>query len=115
MGLKIPSVRPLNRSDLDKFAHHNETVRGFVIELEGEVLAVYGVIHTNPLQAFSEMSESLKQYPRVIMRAILDFEGILKQYKNDIIAIPSVNHPNSSKVLERIGFAFENGVYRWKQ
>lgn len=111
----MPSVRPLKRNDLDSFQHHGETVRGFVIELEGEVLAVYGVIHTAPMQAFSEMSEKLKQYPRVIMRAILDFEGILKQYSNDIIAIPSIKHPNSSKVLERIGFRFENGVYRWKQ
>jgi hypothetical protein len=115
MALKIPSVRALKRKDLNSFKHHNETVRGFIIELDDEVLAVYGVIHTIPMQAFSEMSEKLKKYPRVIMKAILSFENILNQYSNEIIAIPSTKHPNASKVLERIGFRFENGVYRWKQ
>lgn len=114
MGLKTLDVRPLRKSDLDKFKSHGETVRGFAIEIDGEVEAVYGVIHTVPMQAFSEMSDKLKKHPRVIMRAILSFKDILKQYDNDIYAIPSSKYPNSSKVLERIGFKLTNGVYKWK-
>lgn len=115
MALKTPHVRPIKQSDLSKFDHHNETVRGFVIEVDGEVEAVYGVIHTVPMQAFSEMSEVMKRYPKTIMRAILSFKDILKQYNNIIYAVPSTEHPNSSKVLERIGFKLINGAYQWKR
>jgi hypothetical protein len=115
MGLKTPHVRPINRNDLSKFNHHGETVRGFVIEIDGEVEAVYGIIHTVPLQAFSEISEEMKKYPKTIMRAILSFKDILNQYNNTIYAIPSPEHPNSSKVLERVGFKLINGVYQCKR
>lgn len=115
MGLKTPHVRPIRQSDLSKFEHHNETVRGFVIEIDDRLVAVYGVIHTVPMQAFSEMSEELKQYPKTIMRAILSFGDILKQYSNTIYAVPSPKYPNSYKVLERVGFKLINGVYQCKQ
>jgi len=115
MGSKTPSVRPIKRSDLDLFGHHGFSVRGFVIELNNEVVAVYGVLHTSPLQAFSEINEKLKAYPKTIMRAILSFKNIMKHYNKPIYAIPSDKQENSIKVLERIGFTLDDeGYYVWK-
>ena len=115
MGLKTPSVRPLNRSDLDKFKHFNNTVRGFAVEIDDKVVAVYGVLQSIPLQAFSEMDDELKKYPRVIMKCILSFKDILENYSSPIYAMPSVKHVNSPKVLERVGFEeIREGVYQWK-
>ena len=116
MGLKTPNVRPLNRSDLDKFTHFNQSVRGCAIELDGEVAAVYGVLQSTPLQAFSEMDEELKKYPKVIVKCILSFKDILKHYDSPVYAMPSTKYANSPRVLERAGFEeIRKGVYQWKQ
>ena len=111
-----PHVRPLNRDHLDLFNHYGHSVRGFVIELDGEVVAIYGIMHTNPLQAFSVMDDKLKPYPKTIMRAILSFKKIMAHYNKPIYAKPSVQKKNSKRVLARIGFepTDEGEFYVWK-
>jgi len=114
MKLKIPKIRPINRSDLNNFKHFGHSVRGYIIELDGEYRAVFGVLQTFPLQAFSEMDESLKNHPMIIMRAIKKFKDIAKNYNQPIYAIPSEKYKNSSSLLKRVGFKeTEEGVYQW--
>lgn len=111
-----PVVRPITDNDLDNFDHHGYSVRGFIIEMDDKYLAVFGVLHSVPLQAFSSMEPELEKYPKIIMKAILSFKGILSKYNTAVYAIASKKHKNSSKVLERIGFKhLGEGKYKWKE
>jgi len=99
-------IRPLASNDLSEFNHMGFTVRGLAIELDGEVVGIAGVLHTNPIQAFSRMDDKLRKHPKTIMKVIKKFKDILSNYNSPIYAIASEKEYNSNKVLERIGFKF---------
>jgi len=116
MKSKIPFVRPLRKGDLKTFKHHGFSVRGMVAELDGEILAVSGVLHSTPLQAFSEIDDKMREYPKVIIKMILSFKDILKHYPLPVYAIANEKEHNSRKVLERVGFKLIEGrTYKWKE
>ena len=103
MTLKI---RPLTRDDLNEFVHMGFTVRGLAIELDGEIVGIAGVLHSNPIQAFSRMDDKLRKHPKTIMKVIKKFKSVVKSYSSPIYAIASEKEYNSAKVLERVGFKF---------
>ena len=103
MTLKI---RPLTRDDLSEFVHMGFTVRGLAIELDDEVVGIAGVLHSNPIQAFSRMDDKLRKHPKTIVKVIRKFKDIVSSYSSPIYAIASKREYNSTKVLERIGFKF---------
>lgn len=114
MKSKIPLIRPLKKSDLKEFNNFGYSVRGSAIELDGEVLAIYGVLHSSPLQAFSSIDKKLRRYPKTIMKAILSFKEILYNYKLDVYAKCSETEKNSRRVLERVGFKLvSRRLYKW--
>lgn len=97
------------------FNHHGYSVRGVVVELDGELIGVGGVLHSSPMQAFSVMDDKIRKYPRTIMKVILSFKELLNNYQLPIYAKCSMREKNSRKVLERIGFELVGGrLYQWK-
>jgi len=111
---KTPNIRPLTKSDLGEFNSMGKTVRGYAIELDGEVIGIAGVLHTRPLQAFSRMKDELREYPKTIVKVIKMFKDVLKNYDMPVYAIASETEYNSTKVLERIGFELMNNRnYVW--
>jgi len=116
MKSKTPLIRPLNKNDKWWFTHHDKTVRGVVVELDGEIIGVAGVLHTSPLQAFSEMSDKIRKYPKTVMKVMLSFKKVLEHYDLPMYAIANEDEHNSRKVLERIGFKPLDGrMYKWQQ
>lgn len=97
----------------------NHTVRGVAVEQAGEVIAIAGVMHTVPLQAFTEASVDQSKYPMTVMRTVRKFREILKGYKVPVYALADPKQRNAPAFLERVGFQFEadtamGKVYKWQ-
>jgi hypothetical protein len=92
------------------------TFRGLVVEDEGEILALAGVMHTHPHQAFMTMYEPLKSHRKTIVRAIREFRNILSKYSGPIYAFPNEFEPTARGFLSYTGFTPESDeVYKWTQ
>ena len=93
-----------------------QSMRGLVAEHEGQLLGVTGVLHTTPLQAFSEMRPEMSHYPVTIGKAARRFKAILRGYNAPVYAIPSHQHPRARHMLEWMGFEKVNeDLYEWNQ
>jgi hypothetical protein len=101
-------VRPVKQTDMHHINHQGKTMRGFVVELDGELVGVAGVLHTVPMHAFSRIDEPLRKYPKAIMTVIRNMKALLTSYKAPVYAIADRGEGNSPKVLERIGFEYQH-------
>jgi len=109
-------LRPANRKDVIAFRgeSYSESFRGIVAELDGEILGIAGVLHTNHLQAFSSIKDKLRKHPKMLILAARKFRNILNSYDYPIYAIASENEKNSIGYLEYIGFEYYQGrMYKW--
>lgn len=116
MTLTVPTIRPISKADVIAFrgSPYKESFRGIAAELDGKILGIAGVLHTHPLQAFSEMSEEMRKYPKQIVKAAFQFRDILDAYESPIFAIASPDEKNSSGFLKHVGFEqYKDEVYRW--
>lgn len=116
MQTTSPLIRPARASDLaalgvDTFGATN---RGWVAELDGEVLGAAGVLHTRPFQAYAMMRPEMKRWPKVMVRAIGMFREMLQEHYTAVYAVADENYPNSMRVLEKAGFQHVDGrVFKW--
>jgi len=116
MESKSPNIRELRKTDIEVFygKPFPESVRGLAVEFEGEPVAVAGVIHTNPLQAFSSMSDSLRKYPKTIIKTARRMKAILDKYESPIYAYADEGEKNSVNFLKHIGFIqLDDGMFKW--
>lgn len=117
MESKSPNIRALKSKDIVEFYGKSfpESVRGLAVEFEGEPVAVAGVIHTNPLQAFSSIKDSLRKYPKTIIKTARRLKTILDMYESPVYAYADKGEKNSVNFLKHIGFTqIEDGVFRWQ-
>ncbi len=96
-----PKLRPLSRSDIPD---HNLTARGWVVELDGEIVATCGVMYSFPPLAFSRIEPKLKKYPKVIVRVGKMIRKICLESSVAIFAVPDDEEPTARKFLEHLGF-----------
>ena len=116
MELKKPNIRMLKKGDIEALygKPFPESVRGIAVEIGDDVVAVAGVIHANPLQAFSNMKDPLRKYPKTIMKTARRLKSILNLYETTIYAFADQEEPNSRNFLKHIGFVeIEDGVFKW--
>lgn len=116
MESKKPNIRTLKKGDIESVYGESfrESVRGLAVELGDEVVAVAGVIHTNPLQAFSNMKDALRKYPKTIMKTAISLKSILNKYETAIYAFADEEEANSRNFLKHVGFVeIEDGVFKW--
>ena len=110
--------RPVTEADVLNFYHKPfaESMRGIAADLDGETLGIMGVLHGNPLQAFSSMLPEMGDHPMAIKRAIRLFKEIARGYSVPIYAKASAEYANSRRVLRLAGFEpfdEEKRLYRW--
>jgi hypothetical protein len=117
MESKNPNIRALRKSDIIEFYDEPfpESVRGLAVELDGVPVGVAGVIHTNPLQAFSTMRDDLRKYPKTIVRTARQIKIILDSYNSPIYAYADEDEKNSVNFLKHVGFdQLDDGVFKWQ-
>ena len=113
---KKPKIRPATRTDIIEFRGepYRESFKGIVAELDGEIIGVAGVLHTEHLQAFSTITDAMRKYPKSIILAARKFKEILNSYECQIYALASEKEKNSTGFLEHVGFEKYRGeLYRW--
>lgn len=113
-------IRPVTRADIIEMVGepYDNAVRGFSVTLGEKVVGVVGVLHTAPLQAFSFMSDEIRNSPKTIVKAARKMRKVLDSYDAPIYAVASEEEKNSSRFLEFVGFGFHNHnnlgrVYLW--
>lgn len=105
-----PVIRPATAADAAAFygtERPMKSMRGFVAELDGEVVGIGGVYFDHGyLVAFSEMKEALRPYKkaivkgaRMIMSAIID-RGV------PVFALANQGEPTAAGLLKALGFKF---------
>ena len=117
LNLMNPIVRSATRSDIIAFRGEpwGQSFRCVVAELDGEILGVAGIIHSQPLQVFSSIIDKLQDYPKTIILMIREVKAMMKLYNNLlIIALVDSKRPTSTGLLEHMGFEkYREGIYRW--
>ena len=116
MESKKPSIRALRKADIIEFYDEPfpESVRGLAVEFNGEPVAIAGVIHTNPLQAFSSMKDALRKYPKVIVKTARKLKTILDTYESPVYAYADEDEKNSVNFLKHVGFIqLDDGMFKW--
>jgi len=111
-------IRPARKEDANKVWNGPPlaTFRGIVVEDDDEILALAGVMHTNPHQAFMTMYEPMKQHRKTIVLAIREFRKILAKYPGPIYAFPNEFEPTARGFLSYTGFTPESDeVFKWTQ
>lgn len=115
-------IRPITKQDILEFNNgklYDKGLRGLAVELDGEPIGIAGVMHTTPLQVFSEMKDAMRQYPVMIMKTAKKMQSLMSTYDSPMVAKASKNERNPTAFLERIGFEFigenEDGrFYSWQ-
>lgn len=117
------TLRPALQKDVVKFYGEpfKETIKGLsAVGDTGEVIGLAAVVHSKPLQAFSDITTELKQSPRDIVRAIHKFRSILNSYGDrEIFAIASEKEKTSENFLRHVGFDYvttttQGRLFKWQ-
>jgi hypothetical protein len=112
---KTQLIRPLLKDDIGHFETYGHTVQGMVAEIDGEVVAIAGILHSYPPQAFSLLTEESDGHRKLLVQMISKFRGLLKRYPLTVYAVADEQHLNSRSVLERAGFdLIEDSLYQYK-
>lgn len=116
MASESPKVRPLNKADLLEFYDTlpRASVRGIAAELNGETIAVAGVMMASPPLAFSYIRDELREYPKTILRMGRSFVNIMDYYDSVIYAEADPDEENAAAFLKWVGFEHVEGeVFAW--
>lgn len=116
MSIKI---KPLSRDDVmayygDSFPY---TVRGYVAMRGDERLGIAGVTYSRPVQCFSQISDELKQHPRLVVQGVRMIRGLLAEIEVPVVALVNECESSAEGFLRHVGFesTSQKGVYQWVQ
>lgn len=92
----------------------DHSFRGVAIEVDGDVLAIAGVMHTTELQGFILMKDEARNYPRLFVKGIRKMKQIMASYDSPIFAKPKPSETTATGLLKHIGFVpYDDEVYVW--
>ena len=106
--------RPATRADIQLFYPDlKHTFKAWVVENEERVLGIGGVYYDGDfIIAFSRFDPELDKYPLAKARGLKKIMEIVGD--KTCLAIADEQFPESTKLLERIGFKhIEGRVYKW--
>lgn len=79
--------------------------RGYVAELDGEVVGIGGVYYANgaPI-AFSEMREPMRKHKRAIAKACRMLTQLFDKIGGNVYAVACPTEPTAPRLLAKLGF-----------
>ncbi len=80
------------------------TMRGVAAEVNGELVGISGVLHTQPMQLFSTLDDRIRKYPRLFVMAAKRLREIMDMYEAPLLATSDGKVGQSVAFLEYIGF-----------
>ena len=110
-------IRPATKEDIIAFkgTPYEQSFKGIVAELDGKIIGIAGVLHTEQLQAFSTITDEMRKHPKALVLAARKFRDILNSYNIPVYAVASEDEKNSIGYLEYIGFEYFSGrIYKWQ-
>lgn len=93
-------------------------MRAIVVEKDGKIIGLAGVLHSAPKQAFSHFTDELRGRPVAHAKAAKVFKGVLGTYTSPIVAFPKEDEKNARGFLKWIGFvpvSETEEVFVWTQ
>ena len=109
-------IRAATKADIIAYRGkvYPESFKGIVVDFDGEIVGIGGVINTSPLQAFSNITDKLRKSPKTSVKAARLFRKLLNSYSYDIYAYASEQEVNAIGYLKYIGFEYFNErIYKW--
>jgi len=109
-------LRAANKADIIAWRGrpYKESFRGIVADLDGEIIGIAGVLHSSQLKAFSEITDELRNRPKMLILGAREFRGILNSYNYPIYAHASEEEINATGYLEYVGFEhYQKRIYKW--
>lgn len=114
-------IRYVTRTDVEAFAGHpnKQTIRGFVGELNGKVIAIGGIATVKGRHyAFVDLDDEARRYKMHIMRAAKRvLQDASERGVRFIFALADQEEPKSDAWLLRLGFEPDprsKSLYRWR-
>lgn len=81
--------------------------RGIAVELDGEVVGMAAIYHSDPKQMISRVAEPLRKYPKVILQTAKLLKKLAATYEDDyMIAFADKREKTSDRLLQHLGFEF---------
>ncbi len=116
-----PSIRPAKRSDLERFYPDGlpGTMRALVVEVDGDVAILGGIVWSDPMQCISHVLPAGKRYPKLIWRIAKRLIGWMDEIRAPVYALADPEEPTAERLLERMGFTELHDspagrVYLWR-
>lgn len=109
-------IRPATERDVVDMVGQTfpESMRAFVLEDQGELLAMGGVRHCVPHTCFGDIRPGINRSPTAIVRLAKKVISLLDSYNTPVFAIADANEPTAEKFLKYLGFQHVSGeVFVW--
>jgi hypothetical protein len=101
------TIRPATAEDLERFygAPPAQTMQALVADLDGELLAVGGVMRTaDALVAFSDMKPGMRRHKKDIVRGAREIMRLVHASRAPVLAVADRNEAGAGNLLQRFGF-----------
>lgn len=110
-------TRPATAVDIEAYYGEppSNTMRATVVEMDGEIVGVIGVVREPTVgRFFCDFQPKLQPYVRsiTIMRAVKGSMAFVEQYRGPVVAI--AEHAEGCRILHRLGWTHLQGeLYGW--
>lgn len=102
-----PTFRPATAADAVAYfgGPPKLSFRGFVAELDGEIIGIGGVYYDNGVPiAFSEMREPMRRYRKARAKACRILTRFFDQLGGKVYAVACPTEPTAAALLAKLGF-----------
>jgi hypothetical protein len=110
-------VRPANNRDVELMVPDTfgKSMRGVVVEVDGRVIGISGILHTVPPQCFATITDELKAMPKALLSAVRLLRTMLNQYSVPVYSLAEDNSEVAIRFLEHVGFVKveDEDLYVW--
>ena len=110
-------IRAAKKSDVIDIYGKNfeQSMRAVVVEHDGVVMGIAGIIHSSPMQCISIIRDiRLRKSPKTIVKVAKRLRTMLDSYDVEIYAVANKDELDAPKFLEFVGFEhFDKEVYKW--